>query len=139
VKLEPFMIMIYEELERNILKQRANNHQVFYGENFKEAKMPYEAVKVTCHFCGAKVEGNQRFMTGGHPLPGCRGRRPSWLKIKPEHEWIWNGLSEFIDGERISFEVYLCPKHNDQKYINRAFKWARDQIDGHKALAKLLV
>jgi len=98
--------------------------------------MPYEDVKVKCLYCEATVEGNQKFMLGGKNLPSQRGRIPLWLTEKPEHEWVWNGLSEYILGERKSFDFYLCPLHQTQ--TDGAFKWAQKQIDETKELAKFI-
>lgn len=101
--------------------------------------MSYEDVKAQCHFCGATVEGNQRFMLGGGTLPGRGGHAPKWLREKPEHQWAWNGLSGYIGGKEFSFEFYLCPNHTDDKHYSKAFKWAQEQLDGQKALQELVV
>ncbi len=102
--------------------------------------MPYEDVKVQCKYCGAKAEGNQRFMLGGRrTLPGHRGRTPKWLKEKPEYGWIWNGLSDYIGDRKFSFDFYLCPQHTSQHWFNKAMKWAQEQIEGQRALQGLMV
>ena len=99
--------------------------------------MPYEDVKVKCHYCDARVEGNQRYMVGGRNI--AQGRTPRWLLEKPEHQWIWNGLSDWIDERRFSFDFYLCPDHTSQEDFNGAMKWAQNEIDGTRALSKLFV
>lgn len=101
--------------------------------------MPYEDVKAQCHFCGATVEGNQRFMLRGRTLPRKKGPAPKWLKEKPEHQWAWNGLSNIIGGKEVEFIFYLCPNHTDDEHYSKAFKWAQEQIDGQKALEELVV
>ncbi len=101
--------------------------------------MPYEDVKVQCHFCKKRMEGNQRFMVGGKQVAGGKGRIPRWLKEKLEHQWYWNGLSNCIRGEYTSFDFYLCPRHNDQPHYEKGMKWAQKQLDGQKALAELVV
>jgi len=73
--------------------------------------MGYENVKAKCLFCDAKVEGNQRFMLGGKNLPGTRGQQPAWLKARPEHQWVWNGLTSRHNGEEIIQDFYLCHVH----------------------------
>ena len=100
---------------------------------------PYKDVKAKCHFCGATIEGNQRFMLKGGNLPGKGGRVTKWLKEKPEHQWVCNGLSRRIGGEIVSFEFYLCPNHTDEEYYSYAFKWAQEQLDVEKALQDLVV
>lgn len=78
--------------------------------------MSYEDVKAVCLFCDATVRGNQKFMLRGRNLPLKVGRIPNWLKAKPEHQWVWNGLGDA--------EFYLCPEHNDDEHYNQAFEWA---------------
>ena len=96
--------------------------------------MGYENVKAKCLFCNAIVEGNQRFMLGGGNLPGTSGRRPTWLNEKPEHQWVWNGLTSRHSGKELDQEFYLCPDHNDQAHISRAFKWTEEQLKSGKTL-----
>ena len=96
--------------------------------------MGYQNVKAKCLFCNALVEGNQRFMVSGYNLPGARGRCPDWLKAKPEHQWFWSGLTSRHKGKEIIQEFYLCPKHNDQPHISRAFEWTEAQLKSGKVL-----
>lgn len=95
--------------------------------------MGYEDVEAVCFFCEATIKGNQRFMLGGRNLPTRQGRTPNWVKAKPEHLWEWNGLLEFVDGERKEFLFYLCPKHQERKHWQKAFDWAQEQIDKSKS------
>lgn len=99
--------------------------------------MPYQDVKAKCFFCGATIEGNQKYMLGGRNTKV--GRLPRWLKEKPEHKWVWNGLGDYTLGEPIEFIFYLCPLHQTQEHYDKAFEWAQKQIDGQKALAKLVI
>ena len=96
--------------------------------------MGYENVKAKCLFCNAIVVGNQRFMLRGSSLPGVRGRRPAWLKAKPEYQWAWNGLSIIHNGKRLIQEFYLCPQHNDEVHYSRAFNWTQKQLKSGKVL-----
>jgi hypothetical protein len=83
--------------------------------------MTYEYVKAACLFCDATVEGNQRYMLGGKTFFGKRGAAPEWLKEKPEHKWVWNGLGNAI--------FYLCPDHADDEHYEKAFEWAKKHDD----------
>jgi len=86
--------------------------------------MSYEDVKAKCLFCNAQVEGNQRFMIRGLNLPGRRGACPLWLKGKPEHQWMWNGLNR----QGLNQDFYLCPEHTARVFIDCAFKWTKSQL-----------
>jgi hypothetical protein len=89
-----------------------------------------DVVNQKCHYCEATISGNQQYMLGGKNLPSKRGGRiPNWIKQKPEHKWIWNGLSEYIEDKRVSFEFYLCPLHCSSEDIQNAFKWAQGEIN----------
>jgi len=98
-----------------------------------------DVVNQKCLFCAKTISGNQKYMTGGRQLPGQRGRRTKALKAMPEHYWDTNGLGDYINGEHVVYEFYLCPDHQTEQLYQSAFKWAQEQLDGHKELATLLV
>lgn len=81
-----------------------------------EDKMGYRFVKAVCLFCDATVGGSEKYMLRGQTQHGKRGRIPQWLKDKPEHQWVWNGLGDAV--------FYLCPEHNDDEHYDKAFRWA---------------
>ena len=96
-------------------------------------------VKAECLFCKETIEGERDYMLRGTGLRMDGRRRPKWLKELPEFQWARNGLYFYILEKRVEFIFYLCPKHTGDKDYEAAFKWAHEQIEGQKALAKLVV
>lgn len=80
--------------------------------------MTLRYVKAVCLFCDATVEGCEKYMLRGKTFYGKRGSAPKWLKEKPEHKWVWNGLGDAV--------FYLCPQHSDDEHYDKAFEWAKE-------------
>jgi hypothetical protein len=86
------------------------------------------ATEVKCLWCSNTVviqAGDE------HKMKGIKGQAFGSVS-----GWYYNGLGYDPDTDKTEVEFFLCPDHQDNESVQKAFAWARDTIEAQRVCAK---